>query len=140
MMGFLIDTNIFNHIVEGKIERNDLPLEFPIFVTPIQFKEIMACPDLNKRTELYSWAKVISDTTFPDIVVDLQGLQTSDNYNFLLGELNRKSPKRVNSNTNDAIIGSVAIENAMVLITNDMNLAEAVKNRGGYVRTIRFNF
>ena len=143
MNGFLLDTNIFNHLVEGKISINDLPIEFPIFVTPAQYEEIISCPDMQKRSELYSWLKIIVDNVISENLLnnrpkDIMPPGLSQEYQNILTGLNLKNRKRVKANSNDALIGALSLKNELILVTNDMALAQIVRARGGYVRSISF--
>lgn len=143
MSGFLLDTNIFNHLVEGKIQKTDLPLEFPIFVTTVQYDEIAKCSDIQKRTDLYSWIQILSDHTAPleTLVWDVGHLDNAkfgegELYQKLLLSLEAKKKRKNNANIHDALIGEVAIIGRMILVTNDNDLALIVKENGGLVRTV----
>lgn len=143
MSGFLLDTNIFNHLVEGKIQKEHLPLEFPIFVTTVQYDEVAKCSDIQKRTDLYSWLKILSDHIAPleTLVWDVGHWDNSkfgegELYQKLLSSLDAKKKRKNNANIHDALIGEVAIIGKMVLVTNDNDLALTVKEHGGLVRTI----
>lgn len=144
MRGFLLDTNIFNHLVEGKIKKEDLPLEFPTFVTTIQYDEISKCTDDSKRSYLMSWLR-----TLPDDVVPLETLvwdvghwdnakfSDGEMYKKLLSSLESKKKRKNNANIHDALLGETAIIGDMVLVTNDRDLADVVKLHGGFVRSVK---
>jgi predicted nucleic acid-binding protein len=55
-----------------------------------------------------------------------------------LEALEAKGRRKNNANIHDALLGEVAIKNEMVLVTNDGKLAEVVKAKGGYVRTVPY--
>lgn len=138
--GFLLDTNVFNHLIDGKIARQDLPEDFPIFVTHLQRKEILATKDGERRKNLISLVN-----SLPDDCIELQTclagvMRAGDRvgngkiFREILNFLNAKKKRKTKANTYDALIGEVAIVNNYILITNDQDLGEKVRDLGGYVR------
>jgi len=137
--GFLLDTNIFDHLAKRKISADQLPNRFPIFVTPSQKAEIMADSDEQNRNKMLQFFQVIPDhlipvhTTVLGVTV-LGGAKMGAGtiYNKILERLNKKDPKRMRANTHDALTGEVAIEVGLELITHDKYLAKVVRELGGY--------
>ncbi|MDD5701298.1 MAG: hypothetical protein PHU23_04520 [Dehalococcoidales bacterium] len=142
MNGYLLDTNIFNHLVEGKIKLDDLPLDYPIFVTHIQQTEFMQFPHCEKRSQLLKLLKVLPDhqanlqTLLADISCAGDACGNGKIYDQILLRLNKIEKRKSNANVHDALIGETSIINRLVLITNDKDFAQAVKSLGGYARNI----
>lgn len=143
-MSFLLDTNVFNHLVEGKIAVIDLPTDFPILVTHLQWDEINNCHDPVKKSHLQSWLRVLPDLEVPteSAVWDISRFDKAKCgdgciYAKILDELNAKKKRKNNANIHDALIGEVAIKNQFVLITNDVDLGNIVRSLGGFAREIK---
>lgn len=142
-MSFLLDTNIFNHLIEGKILISDLPTDFPIIVTHLQRDEIMRCPDLVKKSHLYGLLKTLTDIEVP-LETAVCGIARAGHarvgsgqiYRQILEELIKRKRRKFNANEHDALLGEVAIKNQFVLITHDRDLGEIVQSLGGHVRSI----
>jgi predicted nucleic acid-binding protein len=144
MMSFILDTNVFNHLVEGKINMEELPLEFPILITHLQRDEINNCPDPVKKSYLQSWLRVLPDMEVPTetMVWDVSQFDKAkwgdgEIYTKILDQLNARKKRKNNANINDALIGEVAIKNQFVLVTNDADLGDIVKSLGGFVKDVK---
>ena len=142
-MSFLLDTNIFNHVIEGKVSIDDLPIDFPIIVTCLQRDEIMKCPDPLKRSHMLGLLKTIVNVEVPlEIVLsevsrpDQVRVESDAIYNKTLNELLKYGKRKNKANEHDSLIGEVAIKNQFILITNDCALGRVVKSLGGHVRAL----
>lgn len=140
MKGFLLDTNVFNHLVEGKIEIKDLPQGFPLFITHLQRRELMNCPDVEKKAKLMSLINILPKHYAP-LQTCLAGVMCAGDrvgngkiYREIYDFLCNKNKKRTRANTYDALIGEVAIINKLILITNDQLLTKKVRELGGEVK------
>lgn len=143
MRGFILDTNVFNHLVEGRISLEDLPQDFPVFVSHLQFDEISKCGDVEKRKKMQAHLKAIPDeivATHSFVLgvsrLDQAALGDGEIFQKILDFLKTKNKKRINANINDALIGELAIDGGYVLITNDGDLKEAVEMLGGCVKSL----
>lgn len=138
-MSFLLDTNIFNHLIEGKILISDLPTDFPIIVTHLQRDEIMRCPDSVKKSHLYGLLKTLTDIEVP-LETAVCGIARAGlarvGSGQILEELIKRKKRKLNANEHDALLGEVAIKNQFVLVTHDRDLGEIVQSLGGHVRSI----
>ena len=129
MNGYMLDTNIFNHLVEGGIKPEDLP-SVPIFSAHLQPDEIQNTTDLDKREKLLSFFKTCdpSETMVMTFVVGdarLEKTQLGE------GELHAKILNNLNSreirksNNKEAQIAESSYLNGLTLVTDDRDL-EAV--------------
>ncbi len=143
MRGFLLDTNVFNHLVEGKISKEDLPIGFPIFVTHLQRDEIWACQDKNKKEKMLGWLNMLPDHIEPTntlvLGVSRIGAARIGNgvtYQKILDSLSSRKKRKNKSHIHDALIGELAIERGFILVTNDQDLASTVIALGGVVHDV----
>jgi len=146
ILGFMFDTNIFNHILDRSIDLDALPRNFRYFVTHIQEDEI------EKTKEKYPerWEELrkifvsilqekIATESFALNISRLGHAKLSDGvlYDRLLSELeklDRRTGKKHN-NVNkacDVLIAETCIKNGLILVSNDENLREVIRANGGW--------
>ena len=142
--GIMFDTNIFNQILDDKISLNCLPKNVIYYVTFVQKGEIEQTSDGDRRnkllqifkqikqkkisteTSLYGWGPYgegkygALGRLYPGILKTIKQLDKKA----------RKKKKKENQKK-DALIGETCIVNKLILISNDSNLREAMKNFGG---------
>ena len=138
MNRYMFDTNIFNRILDRKINLSRLSGK-DCYVTHVQFDEIQATRDKNRRLELERIFSQVSRTELPTEsavfgVSRLGKSRLSDGelYSKILqklGQLNAKKP----NNTKDALIGETALANNITLVTEDRDLAQVISEFGGLV-------
>lgn len=131
---FMFDTNIFNKILNGKIDlvNSVKKKSISFFCTHIQKDELNNCKDENRRKRLVELFNLMDSEELPTdsfvLGVSRLGGVRLGNGGFLerlrLGNL---------KHTNDALIGEVAIKNNLVLVTNDENLIKNVEENNGTV-------
>ncbi|NBX76677.1 MAG: PIN domain-containing protein [Proteobacteria bacterium] len=149
LRGWLLDTNVFNHLVDGKIDEAKLLERFSPFVTNVQLEEIRQfepkTPEEHRRKQLLlKMVSKIPDAVLPTLAENLN-LSNSDlfrsregsTYSQILEALNQINPKRQKSNERDALIGDTAIRLNLELITNDSDLARIVRDLGGQVLDLK---
>ena len=150
--GFILDTNVFNHVIEEKIPVDLLPTKFSIFATHVQEDELNGwvpsdeAQELKKRLVLRLFQKVV-DHKIPTRTT-ICGVSRLGESLLGAGELQQKildylmlkKPKELSANQNDALIGEVAITNRLELITNDKALKAIVTHLGGRVVDLRANW
>lgn len=149
LCGFLLDTNVFNHVIEGKIQLSALPSEFSIFVTHVQRDELdrwnpKSDAEFQKKmqvTDLFTSlpdAIIPTETTVLGIsVLGQSKLGDGEKYRKIFEYLEALKPKRVAANQADALIGEVALEVGLELVTGDGDLRDIVVSLGGVVRDLR---
>ncbi len=136
IIGFMFDTNIFNAILDGNIQIDDLPRNFSYFVTEVQKDELEKTPDQWRKQKLLEVFKSINQKNIPTSTGVL-GFSSWGNccysdgvfYKKILNDLNQIEKKK--NNFKDALIGETAIQNGLILVTNDKALAEVVKKNSG---------
>ena len=142
-MAYLLDTNIFNQLVDGRISLAELPNDSQLLATYLQMQEIGNTTRKERRELLLSKFQEINPKTVPvetslwDVTPWGEGKYGghSDLYKELLAELDAKNNYKKN-NYVDVLIAEVSIVNGYTLITADQNLADLMQGRSG--KLIRF--
>jgi hypothetical protein len=142
-MKHVIDTCIFNKLVEGKLLITDLPPDGEYVATHIQYDELNRDPDIENKERLLAMFEEIDPEILPtesgvldvsawvsakwgegellqDILVTLDGLN-----------------KRKKNNINDALIAEVAIKHGYCLLTSDKDLAHSAEIFGCKVKLFK---
>ncbi|MBU4176389.1 MAG: type II toxin-antitoxin system VapC family toxin [Desulfurivibrionaceae bacterium] len=138
-MSYVVDTNIFNKLVDGVICAEDLPSDGPYFSTHVQIDEINNTKDSERRARLFLMFAEVRPQVVPteSFVWDVsrwdQG-KWSDGVLFekLKQDLDALNKSKAN-NARDVLIAEVAIVNGFTLLTADSDLSVVVKNHGGQV-------
>jgi len=156
---FMFDTNIFDAILNEKIDINTFPKNYEFFVTHIQKDEIEAIDKPDKQERKKRLLEFFKDLKQEKVATESFVLGTSrlgsaklskvptesavwgvskwgeskwtsrDN---LIEELRKGNLKH----TEDALIGETAIKNNFILVTDDKTFLNKVRSLGG--RAIRF--
>ena len=105
----MIDTCIFNHLLDGFYSVDDLPMG-EYFITHIQHDELQATKNADRRNELLRTLHVVSPNSEPTSVfvpgvsrLNQACLGNGKYYSQILSKLDFRKNKK--SNCNDAIIG-----------------------------------
>ena len=141
MESFIFDTNISDKIVDGQIKLEEINLKkrqknFKYFATHLQMDEISKCEDAERRIKLIeTFNKIEQDKISTESFVlgysRLGMAKLGDG--LMLEELRQGNFK----NTEDALIGEVAIKQNLVLVSEDKQLRNKVIRKGG--GSISFN-
>ncbi|RWH76859.1 MAG: hypothetical protein EOQ86_19720 [Mesorhizobium sp.] len=142
-MKVMLDTNVFNHLLEGSIDLASIPGDWEPVITHLQNDEIERTSDPTKRKALQ--AMVIATVTVK-VATESAVWGTSrwgeakwsgpaSQYNTLKTQLDAE--KRRPSNTNDALIADTCIQNGFLLVTNDQALTKVATANGCSVRDLR---
>jgi predicted nucleic acid-binding protein len=129
----MFDTNIFDAILDDRIEISQLPKKVDYFVTHIQLDEIEAInkPEkMERKKQLLKLFKEIKkeEVATESFVFDVSRLDKAKlSDGTLLEELRKGNLK----NTEDALIGETAIKNNLILVTNENKFLKKVKALGG---------
>lgn len=132
---FMFDTNIFDSVLDEKVDINKFPNNYEFFVTHIQKDEIEAIdkPEKqDKKKKLLGLFKELNQekmsTESAVWGVSKWGESKWTSENNLIEELRKGNLKH----TEDALIGETAIKNNLILVTNNTNdLLRRVKALGG---------
>jgi len=137
---YVVDTNIINWLVDGRLQLNDLPRDEAFTATHVQRDELMKTKDEQRRAQLLTKFESTVQVEMPteSVVLDISrvGLaKLSDGrlYDSLRNGLDALNGGKSN-NGYDALIAEVAIENSWVLLTADSDLAKVAEQHGCKVR------
>jgi predicted nucleic acid-binding protein len=140
-MKYVVDTNILNRLLDGKLRREDLPA--PLVATHLQSDEINETSDKKRRghlaitlaTSIAEWLP--TETTICDVSrFDLSKLGDGVLYEKILAALDARNGGRA-SNMSDALTAEVAIANGYTLVTADGDLADVTRELGGLVHQVK---
>ena len=137
-MNYILDTCIFNKLVDGIISFSDLPNDGQFFITHIQLDELKKTSDPERKDVLIGKFKEIAPKeTFPCFIPDVTRIDASvagigDLCTRLRSALDKKNCGKSN-NINDAAIAEVAIREGITLITSDEAFAKVTEDYGGEV-------
>lgn len=139
-MTYVVDTCIFNKLVEGKLHLDDLPSDGRFAATHLQIDELNKTKNSERRAQLLLKFSQIAPTIIPteSVVFDIsrfdqtrwsdggtvRALKTD------LDALNRGKP----NNIQDALIAEVAIVNGFTLLTADYHLAKIGPQHGAHCK------
>ena len=136
-MPYLLDTNIFNRLIDGTMRLDNLPADAVLYATHIQIDEINRTRDHERRAQLALRFASVRPTVLPteSAVWDVSRwdhAKWSDGQ--LLEQLKQRLDTRNKAKSNniqDALIAEVAIANGLTLLTADRDLAAVVSELGG---------
>ena len=144
-MIYVLDTNVFNDLLDRKIDISVLPREHGFVATGVQMAEIKATPDPERRLKLLSlFETVAQEHRFTESFVwGVQGSGWGESKWSNDGGQRLKSlkqdldaRKRRKNNMQDALIAEVAHVNGYSLVTADSNLRKVAFENGILVRRL----
>ena len=147
MRRYLLDTNVFDALVKGIIQRSDLPADGQLCATTVQLAELESTKDMQMRlmlTSLFREIVVENANINPAVAFGIagagfgQGEWRTDGGPWLAlkkdldEEWERRSSKqkkrsRKENNLRDTAIAEAALHNGCVLITRDEELAKVAE-------------
>ncbi len=137
MKGYVLDTNVFNMVLDGRAELPALGPGLSYFASYVQRDELTATRDEPRRLRLLRQFAEIDPSALPTesfvIGVARMGMaKLSDGvlFNGIRDELHRRN-RRKPSNTQDALIAEIAIRTGLTLVTEDRDLAQVTTQYGG---------
>lgn len=141
MAGYMFDTNIFNEILDAKLNPDEFRDKGAFFVTNVQAEEIEKTKKSERRKALQSIFNKVSKKSLPtaSFILDYTPLDEGklsdgelfDSIKSDLDELNR----RKDNNLQDALIAETALSNKLVLVTNDQDLIKVMGKHQGITMT-----
>lgn len=133
----MFDTNIFDAILDGKIDINQFPNKFSYFVTHVQKDEIEAIRQPEKLKRKEQLLKLFKEIKKEEIVTEgcVVGASKVGKAKIGNGGILEKLRKGNLKHTEDALIGETAIKNNLILVTNDDKLRKKSKSLGGQAIT-----
>jgi len=145
--GYMLDTVIFNRLLDDDISLDDFSPEKPkLYMTHIQTDEVSSTSDTDRRESLLNQINLIE----PEDIATSVGVW-GDSYwgacewgdndtHALYDSILAKLPKRIKNPfnpTRDARIAVTAIKNDLILLTDDQDLQDAVV-QSGYEKNVLF--
>jgi len=133
----MFDNDIINKIAEGIFNINEINdnESFEFYITHIQVDQASRCKDEEKRAKL-----MISLFSLKPIIIGTESfvLDTSRLGLAKLGDAKTLENLRQDNNkhTEDSLIGESAINNKILLVTNDKTLRSRVTSNGGKVMSL----
>jgi rRNA-processing protein FCF1 len=138
-MKHVVDTNIFNKLVDGSLRPEDLPHGAEFVATHVQVDELNNTSNNERRARLFlKFAELALQLVPTESAVwdtsrwDHAKWGDGVTYQALKNELDAVNGGKVN-NVSDALIAEVAMVNKFVLLTSDYHLAEVAKKHGANV-------
>jgi len=139
---FMLDTNVFNRVLDGAYDPTLLSLRGQLLVTHIQLDEITATSNTERRNKLLSTFKLVEHQKILTAAGAWNVTQWSDaqwtpedgSYNAMLASLDKRNKNKKN-NTQDILIGLTVVKGRYTLVTDDSDLAAVVKEFGGASET-----
>ena len=132
-MRYVVDTNVFNRIVDGRFSRAELPQDAELVATHIQIDEINRTGDPDRRAVLFlafaqhQPAIVPTESAVWDVSRWGQAKWgQSQHHANLRAKLDSRNGGKAN-NLQDVLIAEVAIANGYGLVTADEDLAAATR-------------
>jgi predicted nucleic acid-binding protein len=138
MNGYMLDTNVFNYLVDREIEPSRVPAERQLFVTHVQINEIQNTRNSIRLQKLLAMFTAIESIQVPTASA-VYGVSefgecefSSDDGMFesLLRKLNDQNKSKSN-NVLDVLIAETAIKHRLTLVTDDRDLSEVIRKSGG---------
>lgn len=127
---YVVDTNIINWLIDGRVGPDTLPNDAEYVATHVQRDELAKTKNDERRAKLLEKFQATIDREVPteSVVAGISrvGLaKVSDGklYYSLRNALAARNKGQLN-NSHDALIAEVAIENGWTLLTADRDLAE----------------
>lgn len=131
MTSYMFDTNIFNEILDGRIEISRFHRIAHFYITHVQLDEINGTVDVKRRHELFEvFEAVVGNDKIPteSFVLDVSQLdeaklgdEENDLYEKIKSKLDKRNKNKPN-NIQDALIIETAIKNRLTLVTHDSDL------------------
>lgn len=132
MLLYLLDSNIFDYILQASIPIETIKQKGNVYITNVQLSEIKNTPDINKRNSLLD----IIEKLNPNILSLESGIWLDSSYwddseiwnenigNVFIEILGSREEYA------DALIGEVAKVNKLILVTNDKRFAQRASKVG----------
>lgn len=136
---YLLDTCVFNKLVEGILKRSDIPQDGRYVITHAQVDEINRTSDeyREKRSRLilefltgFNVELINTSVFLADFSrIGMAFVSDSDLYEQIKEKLDKRNQKKL-SNTIDAVLAVSAIEQHLILVTLDSHLSDVAKDHG----------
>jgi predicted nucleic acid-binding protein len=142
-IAYMLDTNVFNHVLRDSVDVHTLRAGRALFVTHIQLRELQATTNQTKRDQLRSVFREILPSQVPteSAIWDVSEWDeckwgAEDGlFDHMLVALNRRNRCKEN-NRLDILIAETALRNGFGLVTDDHDLAEVFREFHGHALSL----
>jgi len=141
-MQYMVDTNIFNWLIDGTLSTENFPKDAHFVATHIQHDELNKTRDSARKNQLRDRLSTLVDSTVPTESTVLGTsrlgsckLGNGTLFNQLKAGLDSRNHKKRN-NSEDALIAEAAIANGHTLVTADEDLRNVAERHGCAVTTL----
>ena len=140
MSRYILDTNIFNRVLEGALDAVEIGKNAVLCATHIELNELQRTRNEELRQQLLDVFEFFGPMLTPTTsavwgVSEFGGAEfTSEDsyYPGIIDALNKKNGGKEN-NVHDALIADTAMSLNLTLVTEDQHLLEVVAEAGGSV-------
>jgi rRNA-processing protein FCF1 len=134
-MKYVLDTNIFNRVLDGRFKLFTLPDVCSFVATKIQVRELEAAPEPRRTELLTTFTKIAPDLAPAAFSLDISGAGFDEGEWSCDDRVTRmrealEAIKSKPNNWQDALIASVALKNGYSLVTADKDLANVAISFG----------
>jgi len=137
MRRLMFDTNIYNHILDGRTNLDQFVGKARFFATHVQFDELNKTRNEGRKASLISTFEKVPQETVPTETFHLgksnlgeAKVGEGDLYEKIKADLDQLNKGKAN-NIEDALIAETAIKNHFTLVTDDADLSQVTKQNGG---------
>lgn len=135
-MKYVLDTNVFNRVLDGRFALASIPDASGFIATTVQIRELESTRDPTRRTDLLKiFVQVSPAMSLPAFSFDVPGAgfgegewSADERITEIWKELEAAKSKR--NNWQDALIAGVALKHECGLITSDGPLADVATKYG----------
>lgn len=143
MQSFMFDTNIFNHVLDNRVDIAPFVGKARFFATHIQLDELSRTSDQGRKTSLLAvFEKVSQDNVSTKTFVlgtsklDRTEISKGILYSKMKNQLDQLNKTKAN-NIEDALIAETVIKNDLTLVTDDQKLSQVTKQNGGFCLNLK---
>lgn len=135
---YMLDTNVFNWLVQGDLSIDDLPSDGDFVATPVQREELRATKEYETREALLAkFSQIVSDLYSAPFAFGIPGAGFGEGRwtdgklaKAIQTDLDGKQKKPKPNNLQDALIAEAAIAANCTLVTCDQALRDAAEAHG----------
>jgi hypothetical protein len=142
-MKYMVDTQVFNHMLDGGLDSTILPSGIELIATHVQWGEIEATGDQERRNQLQKLFTLLTDKIVPTgsfvfghSKFGQARFSDGKSYTEIKSMLDLKNNGKTN-NIQDALIADTARSSGYTLITHDGDLREVSEKIGIECTSIR---
>ena len=140
MTKYILDTNIFNRIVDGELNAKEIGERAALCATHVELNEVQNTKNDDRRELLLNKFESVDAKPSPTTSavwgvsewVSAEFTSKDSKYPNIVEELNKKNGGKDN-NVRDALIADTAMSLGLTLVTEDRHLFEVVAEAGGSV-------